>query len=75
MPHPDLYSDWRVAKRAAAVLANVVGATLLQKPDGRKRIILGRRVIDSPSWLAAWSFLYRIRSDQVASAKQRALSP
>ena len=64
--HPDLVSDYRVAKRAAAAIASHIGATLLQLADGKtKRIILGGRVIDCASWFAAWSTLQRIRADQI----------
>jgi hypothetical protein len=68
MPHPDLYSDYRVAKRAAAVLARACGAVLLQTSKGKPRVILGKQAPrDFPTWLAAWSWLHFIRQDQIRS--------
>lgn len=75
MPHPSIYSDYRIAKQAAGALAPACGAVLLQTPDGGKRIIHGKQVKDFKTWLAAWSYLYRIRTDQLAAekaARQRA---
>lgn len=65
MPSPELYTDWRAAKGAAAVLANACGATLLQLDDGRKRVILGKAVRNFGTWLSVWSFLHQIRRDQI----------
>jgi hypothetical protein len=66
MPHSDLYSDYRVAKRAAAVPARASGAVLLQTPKGKPRVILGKQAPrDFPTWLAAWSWLHSIRQDQI----------
>ena len=65
MPDPKIYTDWKAAKGAAGALAIACGATLLQTPKGKPRIILGDRITDYPTWLAAWSYLYRIRCDQI----------
>lgn len=69
MPHPELYRDWRVAKRAAAVLANATGAILLQDAKGKPRVILGKAVRPFPTWLATWSFLHQIRADQIGKGR------
>lgn len=69
--HPDLYSNWRVAKRAAAVLARCVGARLIQTPVGKPRVLMaGGMVRDFATWLSAWSWLSAVRTDQVARARQ-----
>lgn len=65
MPDPNLYSDYRVAKRAAAVLAQACGATLLQTEAGKPRVILAQTVKTFPTWLACWSWLHQIRRDQI----------
>jgi len=65
MPHVSIYSDWRVAKQAAAALAQACGFVLLQQPNGKPRILVGSKHRDYPSWLAAWSFLYQVRRDQI----------
>jgi hypothetical protein len=75
MPDPRIYTDWKMAKGAAGALANAVGATVLQTAKGGKRVIHGPRVLDFPTWLAVWSYLFRIRVDQLAAekaARQRA---
>jgi hypothetical protein len=69
MPAPEIYSDWKVAKKAAAALANAVGATLLQTGKSEKRIIHGPKVLTMPTWLACWSYLFRVRTDQIAAAR------
>lgn len=65
MPDPRLYTDYRVAKKAAGALANACGATLLQTNKSKPRIVLGTTVKDFPTWLAAWSWLHQIRLDQI----------
>ncbi len=68
MPAPEIYTDYRVAKKAAAVLARACGATLLQTQAGKPRVILGRQPPrDFPTWLAAWSWLHQIRRDQISA--------
>ena len=71
MPDPRIYSDYRMAKQAAGALANAVGATVLQTPKGGKRVIHGPRIMDFPTWLAVWSYLYRIRCDQIKAEQAR----
>ena len=64
--HPDCYSDYRVAKRSAAVLATACGASLLQNAQGKPRVIFGQQPPrDFPTWLAALSWLHQIRQDQI----------
>ncbi len=72
MPHPSIYSDYRVAKTAAGALAPACGAVLLQTPDGGKRIIHGHAIKDFRTWLAVWSYLYRVRTDQLAAEAAQA---
>ena len=69
--HPDLANDWRAAKRAAAAIGQVIGAELVQKPDGRKVVLYDGRVIPCVTWLAAYSFVSRIRADQIKSEAAR----
>ena len=70
--HPDLFRDYRQAKRAAAALAAAIpGCTLLQNAKGKPRVILGSRTQDYPTWLACYSFLFRLRCDQLAADKAR----
>jgi hypothetical protein len=70
MSHPDL-SKPHVAKRAAIALANAIGAScrIEQLPDGSKRVILGRRVINCSTWFAAYIVVYAIRRDSVLGAR------
>jgi hypothetical protein len=77
MIDPNLYSDVRATKRAAAVLANACGATLLQVgPHGRiKRVILGNIIKDFDQWLAAWSWLHQIRADQIGANRPKETPP
>lgn len=66
VPDPAIFSDFRVAKRAAAVLANAIGCTLLQNAKGKPRVILGKQSPrDFPTWASCWSFLYQVRKDQI----------
>lgn len=65
--HPDIYKDYRVAKRAAGALAAAMdNCYLLQNDNGKPRVIVGKqKPRDFPTWLAAWSFLFRLRCDQI----------
>lgn len=67
--HPDLHK-WQVAKQAAFALASAMpGCELLQTLKGKPRIIYAGKTIDCPSWLAAWSWLQRVRGDQLNGGK------
>ena len=69
MPHPSLFADWRVAKRAAAALAQALGWTLLQAENGKPRLLMpGGKRKDFGTWLSAYSFVYQVRRDQVVVA-------
>jgi hypothetical protein len=63
--HPDLH-QWKIAKKAALAIAAHMGAEILQSPDGhRKRVIIGKRMIDHSTWYACYCTLWRIRLDQI----------
>ena len=72
MPDPKIYTDPICAKGAAAALANATGAVVLQTPDGGKRVVHGRTVKTFKTWLAVWSYLYRIRADQNETERRQA---
>lgn len=65
MVHPDIVNRWQCAKRAAAAIAACMGAEMLQTADGAKRVIYGGKPHDFPTWLAAYSFVSRVRADQL----------
>jgi hypothetical protein len=68
--HPDLVSDWQVAKRASAVLASAVGAIILQGRKGEKKVKLNGQIHEFSTWLAVWSWLYSIRCDQLGIGRK-----
>lgn len=71
--HPDL-SEWRTAKRAALAIASAMRAVeIAQLPDGRKRILHAGRVVDCATWLSVYSYLKRIRQDQINQQAARAV--
>ncbi len=56
--HPDLVSDWKVARRAAGALAAAMGAIIHQGSKSEKRVRLNGKDREFPTWLAVWSFLF-----------------
>jgi hypothetical protein len=60
-----VYTDYRVAKREAAMLAIAQKFVLLQHSDRQPRIALTTGGIRKfPTWLAAWSWLYECWRDR-----------
>jgi hypothetical protein len=67
MPDPELFRDWKVAKHAAGALAHALHMTIGQGPGGEKLLFLpGKPPRQFPTWLSLWTYLYRLRCDQIA---------
>lgn len=68
--HPDLITDFRAAKRAAAQLASVIGAEIIQRgatkilrlPGGTERVC--------STWLEVYGYCAAIRTDQIPRARE-----
>lgn len=68
--HPDIISNWKEAKRAAAVLAQAAGCYIVQMPDGSKGLRMpSGNIRTCTTWLGVYELVSRIRRDQITAKK------